>query len=52
VDTHSAFEDGILSLSLGADVVMEFRRAHGAGGEPTYLLSLPRRSLLVLRGVD
>ncbi|EKX38899.1 hypothetical protein GUITHDRAFT_115004 [Guillardia theta CCMP2712] len=29
VDTHSAFEDGILSVSLGSSVVMEFRSPDG-----------------------
>jgi alkylated DNA repair protein alkB family protein 8 len=28
-DTHSAFEDGICSLSLGAAVVMEFQHPDG-----------------------
>ncbi|KAF4523365.1 hypothetical protein B566_EDAN005520 [Ephemera danica] len=45
VDTHSAFEDPILSLSLGADVVMEFRR----DGQVVPVF-LPRRSLLVMGG--
>ncbi|XP_030382695.1 alkylated DNA repair protein alkB homolog 8 isoform X2 [Scaptodrosophila lebanonensis] len=45
VDTHSAFLDPILSLSLESDVVMEFRR----GSECTPLLLL-RRSLLVMSG--
>ena len=38
VDTHSAFEDGIASLSLGADAVMEFSRM----GAAPFLLPLPR----------
>uniref|UniRef100_A0A1B6MHZ2 tRNA (carboxymethyluridine(34)-5-O)-methyltransferase n=1 Tax=Graphocephala atropunctata TaxID=36148 RepID=A0A1B6MHZ2_9HEMI len=45
IDTHSAFESPILSLSLGSDVVMEFRR----GGRHVPVL-LPRRSLLLMDG--
>nr|CAD7425400.1 unnamed protein product [Timema monikensis] len=46
VDTHSAFEDPILSLSLGAPVVMEFKYQEGRN-VPVYL---PQRSLLVMSG--
>ncbi|XP_067000694.2 alkylated DNA repair protein alkB homolog 8 isoform X4 [Anabrus simplex] len=46
VDTHSAFEDAILSLSLGSSVVMDFR--HKDGRHIPVLL--PRRSLLVMSG--
>ncbi|KAH8299627.1 hypothetical protein KR044_003649, partial [Drosophila immigrans] len=45
VDTHSAFMDPILSLSLQSDVVMDFRR----NNELVHVL-LPRRSLLVMSG--
>ncbi|XP_073844888.1 tRNA (carboxymethyluridine(34)-5-O)-methyltransferase alkbh8 [Musca autumnalis] len=45
VDTHSAFLDPILSLSLESDVVMEFRK----GLEKRSVL-LPRRSLLIMSG--
>ncbi|CAB0011783.1 unnamed protein product [Nesidiocoris tenuis] len=45
VDTHSAFEDPILSLSLSADTVMEFKRPGSH-----YMVVLPRRSLLVMSG--
>lgn len=45
VDTHSAFEGAILSLSLAGGAVMELRR----GGERRALL-LPARSLLVMGG--
>ncbi|XP_065344849.1 alkylated DNA repair protein alkB homolog 8 [Cloeon dipterum] len=45
IDTHSAFEDPILSLSLESDVVMEFRKS----GVVVPVL-LPRRSLLVMSG--
>ncbi|XP_057291456.1 alkylated DNA repair protein alkB homolog 8-like [Hydractinia symbiolongicarpus] len=46
VDTHSAFEDGIISLSLNSQVTMEFVHPNG---HITPVL-LPRRSLLVMRG--
>ncbi|XP_016953375.1 alkylated DNA repair protein alkB homolog 8 [Drosophila biarmipes] len=45
VDTHSAFLDPILSLSLQSDVVMDFRR-----GEEYVQVRLPRRSLLIMSG--
>ncbi|EFA02043.1 alkylated DNA repair protein alkB homolog 8 [Tribolium castaneum] len=44
VDTHSAFGDPILSLSLSSDVVMEFKK------DETICVLLPRRSLLVMAG--
>lgn len=46
VDTHSAFEDPILSLSLGSAVNMEFRHKDGR----QFIVLLPRRSLLVMSG--
>uniref|UniRef100_UPI003AB0044F tRNA (carboxymethyluridine(34)-5-O)-methyltransferase alkbh8 isoform X1 n=1 Tax=Centroberyx gerrardi TaxID=166262 RepID=UPI003AB0044F len=46
VDTHSAFEDTILSLSLGAKTVMEFRHPDGR----MVAVVLPGRSLLVMKG--
>uniref|UniRef100_A0A8C9YMS0 tRNA (carboxymethyluridine(34)-5-O)-methyltransferase n=1 Tax=Sander lucioperca TaxID=283035 RepID=A0A8C9YMS0_SANLU len=46
VDTHSAFEDTILSLSLGAKTVMEFRHPDGR----VVAVVLPGRSLLVMKG--
>ena len=46
VDTHSAFEGAVASLSLAGGCVMEFRRA----GAPAAALALPRRSLLVMGG--
>uniref|UniRef100_A0A3P9GWS5 tRNA (carboxymethyluridine(34)-5-O)-methyltransferase n=2 Tax=Oryzias latipes TaxID=8090 RepID=A0A3P9GWS5_ORYLA len=46
VDTHSAFEDTILSLSLGAKTVMEFRHPDGR----VAAVVLPERSLLVMKG--
>ncbi|KAH8401441.1 hypothetical protein KR009_005537 [Drosophila setifemur] len=45
VDTHSAFLDPILSLSLQSDVVMDFRQ-----GDEHVQVRLPRRSLLVMSG--
>ncbi|XP_017078692.1 alkylated DNA repair protein alkB homolog 8 [Drosophila eugracilis] len=45
VDTHSAFFDPILSLSLQSDVVMDFRR-----GDEQVQVRLPRRSLLIMSG--
>ena len=46
MDTHSAFEDPILSLSLGSSVVMEFRNQDGL----VIPVLLPQRSLLVMSG--
>nr|XP_057935300.1 alkylated DNA repair protein alkB homolog 8 [Doryrhamphus excisus] len=46
VDTHSAFEDTILSLSLGAKTIMEFRHPDGR----VVNVFLPGRSLLVMQG--
>lgn len=44
-DTHSPFEDPIVSLSLGSDIVMEFKQ-----NEKTVNVLLRRRSLLVMSG--
>ncbi|CAO1439051.1 unnamed protein product [Diamesa serratosioi] len=46
-DTHSRFEDPIISLSLGSDVVMEFRQPET---KVQSSVLLPRRSLLVMSG--
>lgn len=46
IDTHSAFEDEIISLSLGSEVVMDFKHPDGA----IVPVMLPRRSLLVMTG--
>ncbi|XP_068702570.1 alkylated DNA repair protein alkB homolog 8-like [Montipora foliosa] len=46
IDTHSAFEDGITSISLGSQVTMEFRHPDGRH----LSMVLPRRSLLVMTG--
>lgn len=45
VDTHSAFLDAIISLSLESDIVMEFRKGHQKRS-----VLLPRRSLLIMSG--
>ncbi|XP_071411017.1 tRNA (carboxymethyluridine(34)-5-O)-methyltransferase ALKBH8 isoform X3 [Pithys albifrons albifrons] len=46
IDTHSAFEDEIISLSLGSEIVMHFKHPDGH----TVALMLPRCSLLVMTG--
>ena len=46
IDTHSPFEDGIVSLSLGSSAVMEFK--HPDGKQLSVLL--PRRSCLLMSG--
>ena len=53
IDTHTGFQDGLVSLSLGSDVVMDLTRSqvHNQQQQPQVeLLVLPRRSLLILRG--
>lgn len=46
VDTHSAFEDPIISLSLGSPIVMDFK--HNDGRHLPILL--PQRSLTIMSG--
>lgn len=46
-DTHSCFEDPIMSLSLSASIVMEFKNPKN--GRHCSVL-LPRRSLLIMSG--
>lgn len=46
-DTHSCFEDPILSLSLGSGTVMEFRNPQSSDH---LKVLLPQRSLLVMSG--
>lgn len=46
VDTHSSFEDGIVSLSLGSDIVMDFKHPDGRQAS----VVLPRRSCMVMTG--
>ena len=50
VDTPSAFSDGLISLSLNSDVVMEFRRVGGTKSIDRKLVHLPRRSLVLMSG--
>ncbi|KAL5285706.1 ALKBH8.2 family protein [Megaselia abdita] len=45
VDTHSAFLDPIVSLSLQSDIVMEFRK-----GNMKAEILVPKRSLLLMTG--
>nr|XP_022903427.1 alkylated DNA repair protein alkB homolog 8 [Onthophagus taurus] len=45
IDTHSAFEDPILSLSLGSSAVMEFKLKDKRAN-----IFLPQRSLAILSG--
>lgn len=47
VDTHSAFTDEIISLSLLSDVVMEFK---SASDKRCRTVALKRRSLLIMTG--
>ncbi|XP_047664878.1 alkylated DNA repair protein alkB homolog 8 isoform X2 [Tachysurus fulvidraco] len=46
VDTHSVFDDTVLSLSLGAQTVMDFRHPDGR----SVAVVLPAKSLLVMKG--
>ncbi|CEM35716.1 unnamed protein product [Vitrella brassicaformis CCMP3155] len=54
IDTHSAFEDAIGTLSLGSGCVMEFRRRAAADDSPQpcdrKLLYLTKGSLLIFKG--
>jgi len=47
IDTKSAFADGLISVSLGADCVMEFREQTKGTRK---LVHLPPRSLLLMSG--
>ncbi|GLH03731.1 Putative alkylated DNA repair protein alkB-like protein 8 [Gryllus bimaculatus] len=46
IDTHSACEGTILSLSLGSSVIMEFKHRDGR----SMSLLLPQRSMLIMSG--
>ncbi|KAB0798894.1 hypothetical protein PPYR_06774 [Photinus pyralis] len=46
IDTHSAFQDPILSLSLSSSIIMEFRHDNGMH----IPIFLKRRSLLIMSG--
>jgi alkylated DNA repair dioxygenase AlkB len=48
IDTKSAFDDGLISLSLGSDCVMEFRNEKNP--KEKKLVHLPPRSLLLMSG--
>ena len=52
VDTESAFDDGLLALTLNGGIVMEFRQVDNDDTDPTSkkkkLVYLPPRSLLLL----
>jgi alkylated DNA repair protein alkB homolog 8 len=50
IDTHSAFTNAIASLSLGSEIVMEFR--HPDESRPVESVLLPPRSLLVMTGAS
>lgn len=43
VDTHSCFDDFILSLSIGSDILMDFKN-----GQNQYSALLRRKSLLIM----
>ncbi|KOC71296.1 Alkylated DNA repair protein alkB like protein 8 [Habropoda laboriosa] len=45
IDTHSVFEDNILSLSLGSACIMDFKRENKKAA-----ILLPPRSLLIMSG--
>lgn len=45
IDTHSAFEDGIIIISLGSQTVMEFKDPNGR----KLPVLLPQRSLAILQ---
>ncbi|KAL3265929.1 hypothetical protein HHI36_010118 [Cryptolaemus montrouzieri] len=44
VDTHSAFVDPLMSLSLGSPIVMDFKNEIGSH----YCIMLPQRSLIIM----
>jgi alkylated DNA repair dioxygenase AlkB len=50
IDTKSAFDDGLISISLGSDSVMEFQKENENGKQLKKLLHLPPRSLLLMSG--
>lgn len=49
VDTHSAFENGIFSLSLGSNSVMIFSRKNELDEKKKIQFAIPRRSLLIMK---
>lgn len=50
VDTHAAFDDGILALSLGSGVGLRLRKVAGDIRHPNYNVWLERRSLITYVG--
>lgn len=48
-DTHSAFQDGIVVLSMGSDIVMEWCH-HDTGEKLQRSVLIPRRSVTVMSG--
>lgn len=50
-DTHSAFLEPIVALSLGSDIVMEWHRPGDTDTKPKHVSVLvPRRSILIMTG--
>lgn len=50
-DTHSAFLEPIVALSLGSDIVMEWNRQGNVEKESVHVSVLvPRRSILIMTG--
>lgn len=47
-DTHSAFDSPLMSVSLGSDIVMEFRNPNDSTIKIN--VHLPRRSMLIMTG--
>jgi len=50
VDTPSAFADGLMSISLNAGIVMEFRKQDSEKEVKKKLVYLPARSLILMSG--
>lgn len=46
VDTHAAFDDGIIALSLGSGIGLRLKQAKTSGDDRDYNLWLERRSLI------
>lgn len=50
VDTHAAFDDGIIALSLGSGVGLRLKQAKSSGDNREYNMWLERRSLITYVG--
>mmetsp|Transcript_11106 Transcript_11106/g.12716 ORF Transcript_11106/g.12716 Transcript_11106/m.12716 type:complete len:334 (+) Transcript_11106:60-1061(+) len=50
IDTHSAFEDGIASLSVGSDSVFRFAPGEDENDDRAIEVLIPRRSLFIMTG--